>query len=109
MATAEDQAIITAGGQNALHAIIGTMFAPGDVICAGRSTYPGLLALARRFGLTVRAIPGDGEGSTPMRSRRRRWRARRRSMPCRPTTTRPPRRSTSNDGCGWRRSSAATV
>jgi DNA-binding transcriptional MocR family regulator len=65
LATGEDQAIITAGGQNALHAILGTVFSPGDIICAGASTYPGLLALARRFGLTVRAVPGDRGGLDP--------------------------------------------
>lgn len=65
IATSEDEAIITAGGQNALHAIIGTMFAPGDMICAGSSTYPGLLALARRFGLRVRPVPGDRDGLDP--------------------------------------------
>ena len=62
MATGEDQAIVTAGGQNALHAILGTAVAPGDTICAGRSTYPGLLSLARRFGLKVIALGGDGDG-----------------------------------------------
>ena len=65
IATGEDEAIVTAGGQNALHAIIGTMFAPGDMICTGASTYPGLLALARRFGLRVRAIPADRDGLDP--------------------------------------------
>lgn len=65
LATGEEQAIIAAGGQNALHAIIGTMFAPGDIICAGRSTYPGLLALARRFGLVVKPIGGDADGLDP--------------------------------------------
>ena len=47
MATGEDDVIVTAGGQNALHAILGTVLAPGDVVCAGRSTYPGMLALAK--------------------------------------------------------------
>lgn len=65
MATGEDQAIVTAGGQNALHAILGTAVAPGDTICAGRSTYPGLLSLARRFGLKVIALGGDGDGLDP--------------------------------------------
>ena len=65
LAAREDDTIVTAGGQNALHAILGTIFAPGDVICAGRSTYPGLLALARRFGLTVKAVAGDAGGIDP--------------------------------------------
>mgnify|MGYP000016947862 FL=1 len=65
MATREDQVIVTAGGQHALHAIIGSLFAPGDIICAGRSTYPGLIALARRFRLILRALPGDRDGLDP--------------------------------------------
>ena len=65
IATGEDEMIVTAGGQNALHAIIGTMFAPGDTICAGASTYPGLLALARRFGLRVRVASADRDGLDP--------------------------------------------
>lgn len=65
MATREDMAIVTAGGQNALHAILGTVLAPGDIVCAGRAAYPGMLALARRFGLTVQALDGDAEGVDP--------------------------------------------
>lgn len=65
VAAREEEVIVTAGGQNALHAIIGTMFAPGDVICTGEATYPGLLALARRFGLRIRAVRGDADGLDP--------------------------------------------
>jgi DNA-binding transcriptional MocR family regulator len=65
LATREDQTVITAGGQHALHAIIGTLFQPGDIVCAGRSTYPGLIALARRFALKLVAIPGDADGLDP--------------------------------------------
>jgi DNA-binding transcriptional MocR family regulator len=61
----EDTVLVASGGQNALHAILGTLFSPGDTICAGRFAYPGFLALARRFGLTVRPIDMDGEGIDP--------------------------------------------
>lgn len=61
----EDNVLVASGGQNALHAILGTLLSAGDTICAGRFAYPGLLALARRFGLAVRAIDGDGEGIDP--------------------------------------------
>lgn len=61
----EDNVLVASGGQNALHAILGTILAPGDAICAGRFVYPGLLALARRFGIAVRAIEADGEGLDP--------------------------------------------
>ena len=61
----EDDVMLTSGGQNALHAIIGAAFAAGDVICTARFAYPGLLALARRHGLTVQIIASDSEGVAP--------------------------------------------
>jgi DNA-binding transcriptional MocR family regulator len=63
--TEADQLVLTAGGQNALHAILGTILTPGDRIAAGRSTYPGMLALARRFGLEVVALDTDAGGVDP--------------------------------------------
>ena len=65
MSTEEPDVIVTAGGQNALHAILGTIFSPGDTICAGRFTYPGLLALARRFGLRLHPLAIDADGVLP--------------------------------------------
>jgi len=62
MDAAEDEIVITAGAQNALHAILGTLFGPGDVICAGRSTYPGMIALATRFGLRLNGLDADSDG-----------------------------------------------
>lgn len=61
----EDDVMLASGGQNALHAIIGAALAPGDTICAPRFVYPGLLSLARRHGLIVRAIASDMEGVDP--------------------------------------------
>lgn len=49
----EAQVVMTAGGQNALHAILATALAPGDAIACGRFVYPGLKALAARLGLTL--------------------------------------------------------
>lgn len=65
MMTGEDDIVLAAGGQNALHAIVGTALQPGDPVCVGRHVYPGLLALARRFGLRLVPLPGDGEGIDP--------------------------------------------
>jgi DNA-binding transcriptional MocR family regulator len=65
LATNEDEVIVTAGGQNALHAIIGTGLASEAVVAAGHHVYPGLLALARRFGLRLLPVAGDGEGLDP--------------------------------------------
>ncbi|WP_157215539.1 aminotransferase-like domain-containing protein [Flavisphingomonas formosensis] len=61
----EDELLITAGGQNALHAIFGATLAPGDTVLAGRYAYPGMLALAARFGLRVVPLESDGEGLLP--------------------------------------------
>jgi DNA-binding transcriptional MocR family regulator len=65
LVTSEDEIVITAGGQNALYAILGTALAPGDRLCAGRHCYPGLLALAARFGIEVVAVDGDVAGIDP--------------------------------------------
>lgn len=65
MASTEDDVVITSGGQNALHAIFGTVLAAGDIVCAGSHTYPGMLALAARFGLRVQPLAGDAEGLDP--------------------------------------------
>jgi DNA-binding transcriptional MocR family regulator len=62
MPTAEDEVVLAAGGQNALHAILSTALSPGDSICAGRSVYPGLLALAARLGLRVIPLPPGTDG-----------------------------------------------
>lgn len=65
LAATEDNILITAGGQNALHAILGTVLQPGDTICAGHATYPGLLALAARLGLRIAPLPTDCDGPDP--------------------------------------------
>jgi DNA-binding transcriptional MocR family regulator len=48
-----DQVIVTAGGQNALHAIAATLFEPGDVVACGQYVYPGFLGIAQRLGLKL--------------------------------------------------------
>ncbi|MFA6113100.1 MAG: PLP-dependent aminotransferase family protein [Sphingomonas sp.] len=49
----EEQVIVTAGGQNALHAILTSTLGAGDVVACGRFIYPGFKALAERLGLTL--------------------------------------------------------
>ncbi|WP_417611996.1 PLP-dependent aminotransferase family protein [Parasphingorhabdus sp.] len=51
LATDADQTVVTAGGQNALHAVLATMAKPGDHIACGRFVYPGLKSLAQRMQL----------------------------------------------------------
>lgn len=53
----EDQVIVTAGGQNALHAILSAILAPGDAVACGSFVYPGVKALAERLGLNLLALP----------------------------------------------------
>ncbi|WP_380872491.1 putative HTH-type transcriptional regulator [Sphingomonas sp. DBB INV C78] len=65
IATTEDQLAITAGGQNALHAILGTTLSAGDRICTGAHTYPGLLALAARLGIQLSPVEMDAQGMDP--------------------------------------------
>ncbi|CAN5458318.1 PLP-dependent aminotransferase family protein [soil metagenome] len=63
--TAAEQVIVTAGGQNALHAIVSATLSPGDVVACGRHVYPGFRALARRFGLRLAPLPAiDAEQLT---------------------------------------------
>ena len=48
-----EEIIVTAGGQNALHAIASTILKPGDRVACGRFVYPGFHAIARRIGVTL--------------------------------------------------------
>lgn len=61
----EDSVLVSAGGQHALHAVISTELHPGDVLAVGAHVYPGLLSVARRYGLKLRVVASDGEGMLP--------------------------------------------
>lgn len=63
--SAEEEIVITAGGQNALHAILGAGMESPPVLAVGHHVYPGLLALAARFGLRLMPVAGDVEGLDP--------------------------------------------
>lgn len=52
-----DQVVVTAGGQNALHAILGSIVRPGDRIACGQFVYPGFRALAQRRGAQLVPLP----------------------------------------------------
>lgn len=58
----EDSVVVTAGGQHALHAIFSAEFSAGDTLAVAGFVYPGLLALARRFEVSLRVIPSDANG-----------------------------------------------
>lgn len=53
LASEADDVIVTAGAQNALHAIVGATLARGDVVACAAHIYPGFLALARKAGLRL--------------------------------------------------------
>lgn len=63
--TTADQTVITAGAQNALHAVCGLLLGQGATVAAGCFTYPGFLSVARRSGCTVVPLTMDGEGILP--------------------------------------------
>jgi len=53
----EAQLVVAAGGQNALHAIVGAALRRGDTVACGRFVYPGFSALAERQGLRLLPLP----------------------------------------------------
>ncbi len=65
IATGSDEVVIAAGAQHALHGIVATIMKPGDRVCCARFIYPGMIALARRFGLILDVVETDAEGMLP--------------------------------------------
>lgn len=61
----EDDVLVTAGGQHALHAIVSAELRAGDAVGVGARAYPGFLGLARRYGLRLVPIAGDAGGLDP--------------------------------------------
>lgn len=55
--SAPDQVVVTAGGQNALHAVLRAVAAPGDRIACSQFVYPGFRALAQRLALELVPLP----------------------------------------------------
>lgn len=57
LSSSVEQIVVTAGGQNGLHAIASTILKPGDRVACGRFVYPGFAAIARRMGVTLIPLP----------------------------------------------------
>ena len=57
--------VVCPGAQAAIAALILALTAPGDVILAEPTTYPGLLAAATQFGRQVIAVEADRHGMLP--------------------------------------------
>ena len=65
IATQEDMVLLAAGGQQALHAFFGAELAAGDRVAVAPFAYPGLLALARRYGVLLQPVSVDAQGMLP--------------------------------------------
>jgi len=59
------QVVVCPGAQAAIAALILALTAPGDVILAEPTSYPGLRAAAAQFGRHVVAVEADGHGMVP--------------------------------------------
>ena len=57
--------VLASGAQSALFAICECLLSPGDAIAAGAVTYPGLKAVARQRGFTIRPLAMDENGILP--------------------------------------------
>jgi len=65
MPTQAEQVVIAAGAQHALHGIVAATLKRGDRVCCARFIYPGMLSLARRYGLVLDPVETDTEGLLP--------------------------------------------
>ncbi len=59
------QVVVCPGAQAAIAALILALTAPGDVILAEPTTYPGLRAAAMQFGRRIIAVEADQHGMVP--------------------------------------------
>jgi DNA-binding transcriptional MocR family regulator len=60
-----DDVIVTPGGQSALSNALRALAPPGAPVLVESPTYPGMLALARAFGLRPVPVPVNAEGVRP--------------------------------------------
>lgn len=63
LATGPDEVAVTAGAQNALHAIAGAALAKGDVVACGSHIYPGFRGIAKKAGLRLAPLAQFGTGA----------------------------------------------
>lgn len=62
---ASERVLVASGAQSALAAILDLTLEPGDALCAGELTYPGLKAAAERGGYRLVPLAMDREGVDP--------------------------------------------
>lgn len=58
--TSPDQVLLSLAGQNALAAVMGALFEPGDRVGVDELTYPGFKIAAKLFGIQLVVVRGDG-------------------------------------------------
>lgn len=84
-----DRVLVVGGAQSALFAIVAALLRPGDALCAGALTYPGLRAVAEQRGVRLLPIPLDEEGLDPAAFDEACRRERPRALYCVPTLDNP--------------------
>jgi DNA-binding transcriptional MocR family regulator len=60
-----DRLLVAGGAQSALFGLCCLLLEPGDTLCAGAFTYPGLKAVAEQVGFGLQPLPADEEGILP--------------------------------------------
>src|SRR5262249_43217674 len=60
-----DRVVVAGGAQSALFAVCDLLLRPGDSLCAGAVTYPGLKAVAAHRGFALHALAMDAHGVRP--------------------------------------------
>jgi DNA-binding transcriptional MocR family regulator len=61
----EQQVLICAGAQHAVHTVFSTLLEPGDLVACEQLTYPGVKTLAAALRLRLRGLPMDHHGLSP--------------------------------------------
>lgn len=60
-----DRVVVAGGAQSALFALCELLLRPGDALCAGAVTYPGIKSVAAQRGLVLHALAMDAHGIEP--------------------------------------------
>lgn len=60
-----EEVVLTNGAQHGLLAALMAATRPGDALLTESATYPPVMAMARHLGLSLLAVPMDGEGLLP--------------------------------------------
>ncbi|MGN6692276.1 MAG: PLP-dependent aminotransferase family protein [Sphingopyxis sp.] len=63
LATSPDDVVVTAGAQNALHAIVDAALTAGDIVACRTHIYPGFRAVAKKAGLRLAPLAPFGAGA----------------------------------------------